>query len=95
MGIDKTLSFKPIPQDELEKLKKLSIDFLTNYSKWWFNALRIQNWGASRPGYEDFGDYTVQQITMALDELQKKKKILSKDGNKSLVYKIKRKPKGK
>ena len=78
-----------IPEEELGELERYLINFLSDNSQWWFNALRIKNWGGRQLDYKIFSDYTTRQLSTTLDELVKKEMILSKQGKKSKVYKIK------
>ena len=81
-------SYIPIPNEELEKLENKLLNFLTNYSSWWFNALRIKNWGGNQANYEDLGSYSTHQISKTLDKLVSETQIQSKMGKKSRVYKF-------
>ena len=74
---------------EAEELSNTLTKFLEKYDRWWFNALRIHNWGAEQPGFKSVSEYTVHQITLTLEDLAKRKIILDKDGKKSRVYKAK------
>ncbi len=78
---------KVIPPDDLKELKELIIKFLNQYHQWWFNALRIKNWGGKQPTYEILGEYSTQQISLTLNELVSNGEILNKPGKKSEVYK--------
>lgn len=78
---------KTIPFNESEELKELVNNFLNHYHQWWFNALRIKNWGGKQPNYEIIGEYSTQQISLTLEELVINQGILSKPGKKSTVYK--------
>lgn len=74
---------------ESEELRNTLIQFLKSYDRWWFNALRIYNWGSKQQGFQSIADYSVSQITAELEELARDQKILDKDGKKSRVYKAK------
>ena len=79
-----------ISKEGLEELKSKLTEFLKEFDRWWFNALRIQLWGSKQAGFDLFGAYTVRQLTQALNELVEQKIIDRKDGKKSLVYKAKK-----
>ncbi len=89
MGMSDPQLSKPLPTDTVNMLEKLIIDFLNKYNRWWFNALRIENWGANQAGFEDFDDFNAQQISQILEELSRKNKIKAKDGVKSRVFRSK------
>lgn len=78
----------PITQDEIVKLEDTLVGFLNEYSAWWFNALRIKNWGGKQKEFQELGSYSTSQISEALDKLALDNKIKQKDGKKSTVYKI-------
>ena len=49
---------KPISNDELDKLKSLLVKFLSDFSAWWFNALRIKNWGSKQNLFKELDSYS-------------------------------------
>lgn len=63
------------------------VSFLSTYNSWWFNALRIRNWGSKQRNFKLFRDFTVTQIEAKLKALNKDDMIDSKDGKRSRVYK--------
>ncbi|MCZ6595613.1 MAG: toll/interleukin-1 receptor domain-containing protein [Bacteroidetes bacterium] len=78
---------KPPSKQEEDKLAKLLTKFLEKYNRWWFNALRINKWGSQQSGFKEIGEYSLKEIRQGLESLSNKNNILSKDGNKSRVYK--------
>jgi hypothetical protein len=76
-----------IPEDDMEILKNSLQNFLSKFDRWWFNALRIQLWGGQQDGFENLGEYSVNQLTAALDDLNQFGFIQKKYGKKSWVYK--------
>lgn len=79
-----------IPHKDFVKLKSSIADFLKKFNKWWFNALRIQLWGGQQQSFNILSEYSVRQLTKALDELFDDGVIERQDGKKSLVYKMKK-----
>jgi len=74
---------------EQEELRSKLLEFLSQYSRWWFNAIRIHGWGSDQPGFKLFGEHSAHQITSGLEELVQEQKIVAKLGKKSRVYKAK------
>lgn len=75
-----------ISDKETHLVKETLLLFLKQYSKWWFNALRIKSWGGKQENYKTFGGFTVHQLTSLLNELADSKQIRRKQGKKSLVF---------
>ncbi len=74
-------------ENELPKLEQLLNNFLCEYSNYWFNALRISNWGSQQDNYKKLKDYSLSEIKYTLTKLEKDNIIKAKDGKKSRVYK--------
>jgi len=83
-------SLKIISPNEITLIQTTLIKFLSEFDRWWFNALRINTWGGKQADYKILGDYTVKQLSSMLNELSNHKKIERKDGKKSLVYRAKK-----
>jgi hypothetical protein len=52
-----------------DELRRLVLAFLKAHPSWYFNAARIQNWGAGRPGFGKLGEYPTVLITQELHRL--------------------------
>lgn len=72
-----------------DKLDELLQEFLRQYSRWWFNSVRIQSWGSKQPKFKDFATFSSSQINRRLEKLAETSSLNSKPGKKSRVYKSK------
>jgi hypothetical protein len=53
------------PSTESE-LARLLEDFLRKYSRWYFNATRIRNWGSKQTGFSRLGEFNANNIRQEL-----------------------------
>lgn len=89
MGNKNTSTILGGKNKEDDKLDGLLVRFLKKYDRWWFNAARINRWGALQNGFSEFKNHDVSEIRFRLDYLEKsdKSNIKSKPGKRSVVYK--------
>jgi hypothetical protein len=86
--IDKSVSSDVVI--EHDEIAQLILQFLKHYSRWFFNASRIQGWGAERPGYESFSKYSTNEIDQCLQRLFSLNKLRVKTSKKgTTLYTIK------
>lgn len=86
-------SLLPLPattleKDDMKELVDLLVRFLSFYCKWWFNALRIKNWGASQLNFGAIRRYSVSQLDETLEALAQQGRIKKKQGRRSSVYNL-------
>lgn len=75
-----------LSQSDTNELTELLGRFLSDHSRWWFNALRIRNWGADQSSFGAIRHYSVSQLDEALQALAKRDRIQTKQGRRSTVY---------
>ena len=68
--------------------RDLADRFLARYPEYWFNALRISNWGSEKEDFRRLKDYSLSEIKYALAKLEAEQRVDAKDGKKSRVYKV-------
>ena len=69
---------------------ELVLDFLKEYSKWYFSPLRIQKWGSRQHGYEELAGFSTKEIRACLEQAKKNGNVqttISQKGN--MIYKSK------
>jgi hypothetical protein len=75
---------------EHDEITQLILQFLKHYSRWFFNASRIQGWGAEQLGYESFGKYSTNEIDQYLQRLFALNKLRVKTSKKgTILYAVK------
>lgn len=86
---EKQMTETNLSKSDEDKLDKLLLEFLGKHSRWWFNSVRIQNWGGKQEGYKDLATFSSNQIGRRLEKLAGASSLESKFGKKSQVYKSK------
>ena len=75
---------------EHDEIAQLILQFLKHYSRWFFNASRIQGWGAEQPGYESFSKCSTDEIDQYLQRLFALNKLRVKTSKKgTILYAVK------
>jgi hypothetical protein len=68
---------------------ELILSFLKEYNIWYFSPLRIQKWGAQRPGFELLATYSAKEIRACLESYKRKGEIRTTKSQKgNTIYKI-------
>ncbi|MCG8574335.1 MAG: toll/interleukin-1 receptor domain-containing protein [Flavobacteriales bacterium] len=62
--------------------RQLILDFLENYSNWYFSPLRIRRWGGQQRNFEGLATLKSTEIYQLLNKLEKEGKTVSKISRK-------------
>jgi hypothetical protein len=80
----------PIIEIESCELTQLTLQFLKQYSRWFFNAARIRGWGAEQSGYKAFSQYSTNEIAQCLQQLFASNKLRVKTSKQgTTLYTVK------
>lgn len=80
----------PIIEIESCDLTQLTLQFLKEYSRWFFNAARIRGWGAKQSGYKGFSQYSTNEIDQCLQQLFASNKLRVKTSKQgTTLYAVK------
>ena len=69
--------------------RKLVKRFYKSHTGWKFNAMRIINWGADRPGFSELRKFSEDEMERILNELKVKGFLVIVSNNHSKVYRQK------
>lgn len=79
----------PPASPDPQELEGLLERFFARYDSWSFSPLRIAKWGSLQPGFEELGDYQLEQIRRVLQAMVAEGKLetrVSQKGN--TLYRI-------
>lgn len=86
--VEETTSPVICVKDDL--LARLILQFLEQYSRWFFNAPRIRGWGSERSGYREFKKYSVSEIDQCLQSLSTANRLRTKTSKRgTTLYAVK------